>query len=60
MDHGPVLLLKVLFKKYRLYYCRKILAEEGGKLLSKTLPLFVSGEITEDIQNEDLATYTPK
>jgi methionyl-tRNA formyltransferase len=34
-----------------------LLANEGGKLLATTLPLWVAGEIEAREQNHDLATY---
>lgn len=63
MDHGPV----VAQKKVPIQNwpadaetLENILAEEGGKLLSQTIPDWISGKIKETPQNHTLATYCKK
>jgi methionyl-tRNA formyltransferase len=63
MDHGPLLAQK----KIRIEpwpphgkQFDELLAREGGALLARTLPLWVSGDLEAQEQNHDLATYTKK
>lgn len=37
-----------------------LLATEGGNLLAETIPLWLQGEVTPEIQNESQATFTKK
>jgi methionyl-tRNA formyltransferase len=63
MDHGPLLAQKkVVIETWppRGTELDNLLAHEGGKLLAKTLPLYVADEIEPQEQNHDLATYTKK
>ena len=62
MDHGPIVAQKQvdggLYPKAS--ELRKIMAEEGGILLSKILPKWVNGEIIPLQQDDSKATYTKK
>ena len=61
MDHGPVVAQKkVPIPEWppRGRELDALLAREGGALLADILPHWVDGEIIEQIQNHDVATYT--
>lgn len=70
MDHGQIVAQKRLervlapdvngLQTSGARLLRKILAEEGGKLLVETIQKWVSGEITVAPQDESKATYTKK
>ncbi len=55
VDHGAILAQRKIETK-----SRKILAEEGGKLLAETIPRWLAGEIEPKPQDETKATYTKK
>jgi methionyl-tRNA formyltransferase len=63
MDHGPLVAQKRIAITPWPPHGKELddlLAHEGGKLLAKTLPLWVTDEIEPQEQNHDLATYTKK
>lgn len=63
MDHGPIVAQKeVPISPWPLKasLLEKILAYEGGKLLGKIIPKWISGEITAQEQDHAKATYTKK
>jgi methionyl-tRNA formyltransferase len=63
LDHGPLLAQKkVAISPWPPHgkALDELLAHEGGKLLARTLPLWIAGEIEAQEQNHDLATYTRK
>ncbi len=63
VDHGPIVAQEAAIisnwppKKSEL---EKILGTLGGQLLAKTIPLWISGNITPRPQQHDLATFTKK
>ncbi len=63
MDHGRILAQRELnFAICNLQFAilSRQLAELGAKLLIKTLPKYVNGEITPLLQDDSQATYTKK
>lgn len=61
MDHGPIVAQKkIAIPEWppRGRELDVLLAREGGSLLADILPHWVSGEIIEQTQNHDIATYT--
>ncbi len=66
MDHGPIVAqrqwesTKQKTQNPKVSELRKILAEEGGKLLAETIPKWLAGEIKPKPQDESKATYTKK
>lgn len=62
MDHGPIVAQKQIGSSPypKASELRKIMAEEGGILLSKILPKWVNGEIIPLQQDDSKATYTKK
>jgi methionyl-tRNA formyltransferase len=63
MDHGPLLAQKkVRIEPWppRGKQFDELMANEGGALLARTLPLWLKGELEAQEQNHDLATYTKK
>lgn len=63
MDHGPVLAQETLnttLSELDFTRAEKLLAELGGKLLVKTIPLWIGGKITPQEQKHEDATYTKK
>lgn len=62
MDHGPILNQEfVSFDEWpNKLEVEDKLAEVGGKMLARTIPLWMNGEIIEQDQDHKLATYTKK
>lgn len=63
VDHGPIIAQEtttILNWPPKESELEEMLGTLGGKLLAKTIPLWVVGEITPIEQNHDLATYTKK
>lgn len=65
MDHGPIVSCYQLpTTHYQLQpkasELRKTLAREGGKLLARTIPRWIAGEIKAVPQDDSQATYTRK
>ncbi|MEK7568992.1 MAG: methionyl-tRNA formyltransferase [Patescibacteria group bacterium] len=63
VDHGPVVAQeKVTIENWppKGSELEETLGTLGGKLLAKTIPLWVSGAITPQEQDHDQATYTKK
>lgn len=63
MDHGPIIAQKKIALKewpLRNSELENILVPEGGALLARILPEYVSGDITPREQNHDIATYSEK
>lgn len=62
VDHGPIVAQEVV--EFTEWPNKKVvsekLAEVGGKILAKILPLYISGEISPVAQNHDEATFTKK
>jgi len=64
MDHGPILARKELDiasppeVEWDYEFLHDTLAKFGAKLLIETLPKWINGEITPEVQNESMATYT--
>ena len=61
MDHGPILAQRELefpISNFQFPDLRDKLAELGAKLLIKTIPRWINGEITPKPQDESKATYT--
>jgi methionyl-tRNA formyltransferase len=62
MDHGPILNQEFVFfeewpKKMEV---EDKLAQVGGELLAKTIPLWIDGTLDEQEQDHDTATFTKK
>jgi len=62
MDHGPILNQEFVFFEE---WPKKIevedkLAQVGGELLAKTIPLWIDGTLDEQEQDHDTATFTKK
>ena len=59
MDHGPILAVDrfSMQKKYTYSELHNILAELGGELLIRTIPLWIEGKIQAQVQDEGKATY---
>ncbi|MBI5045931.1 MAG: methionyl-tRNA formyltransferase [Candidatus Niyogibacteria bacterium] len=63
MDHGPILAQEELnapLSDLDFAQAERLLAELGGKLLVKTIPLWIAGKITPQEQKHADATYTKK
>ena len=63
MDHGPILMQKILETSkwpIKITELEEKLAKLGGELLTKTIPLWIKGEIKPQEQNHDKATYIDK
>lgn len=63
MDHGPIIAQEIVeTEKWPLKYSEleKILAERGGHLLAETIAQWLDGNIDEQEQDHDQATYTKK
>lgn len=62
MDHGPILTQEfVSFKSWPAKpEVSTTLAEIGGTLLTETIPLYLSGDITPQKQDHSFATFTKK
>jgi len=63
MDHGPILMQEVLdiFNwPPNIKELENIMAKLGGKLLNKTIPLWIEGKIKPQKQNHSEATYIDK
>lgn len=65
MDSGPVLAqarIEIPEEEWppRRSVYEDLLATEGGNLLAETMPLWLSGELPPEPQNESAATYTKK
>lgn len=63
MDHGPIIAQKQITVSdwpVRNSDLERILVPEGGALLASILPLYISDEITPQMQNHDVATYAAK
>ncbi|MEK7647247.1 MAG: methionyl-tRNA formyltransferase [Patescibacteria group bacterium] len=63
MDHGPILAQEVLdipLSGLDFTQTEYLLAELGGKLLVKTIPLWTDGKITPQEQKHTDASYTKK
>jgi len=60
MDHGPILNQEVVFFENwpSKLAVQDELAHLGGQILSETIPLWLNGEIEEQEQDHDLATFT--
>lgn len=61
VDHGPIVgvsKLKIQKTKFNFSQLSKKLADLSAKLLIKTIPKWVNGEIQSRPQNDDLATYS--
>jgi len=61
IDHGPIVAnYKLQITNYKITYeeLLKELATKGAKLLAKTLPKWINGEIKPEPQDESKATYT--
>src|SRR3989344_5875133 len=60
MDHGPILAVERLSmqKNYTYSELHNMLAELGGNLLIRTIPLWAEGKIQAKAQDEARATYT--
>lgn len=60
MDHGPILSQElVVFNEWNGNE-RDILADIGGRLLANTIPLWLAGNIEEQEQIHEAATFTKK
>ncbi|NBV77631.1 methionyl-tRNA formyltransferase [bacterium] len=60
MDHGPIIAQKIVPVPDWPPYGRvldALLAKEGAQLLAQALPQYLSGEITPQEQQHDVATY---
>ncbi len=67
LDHGPLVAQKKIhdlgftIQEYpKASALRKVLAEEGGKLLAEILPKWMNGEIEAKSQDDSKATFTKK
>lgn len=62
MDHGPIVAQESISLSPDTYYpdLAGELAERGGKLLAKTIPQWLSGELAAHEQDHNTATYTKK
>jgi len=62
MDHGPIVLQeKVIINEWtQKDIFESEMAEIGGSLLSKVIPLWISGEINAEHQNHSIASFTLK
>ncbi len=65
VDHGPLLTQEVVKIEERAWPMRgreldTLLAERGGELLAKTLPLWIEGQITPTEQDHARATFCQK
>ncbi len=62
MDHGPIISSSKVPLKENITYpeAEKLLAYEGAKIFSSTLPLFMEGKIKGTPQDHKSATYTSK
>lgn len=63
MDHGPIVAQKEIeTEEWPPYFedLEKKLAEEGGKLLAETIPIWVYGKIKAKEQDHSNATFTKK
>jgi methionyl-tRNA formyltransferase len=60
MDHGPIAAVERfdIRKKYAYPELHNALAELGGDLLIRTIPLWVAGKIQAQEQDDSQATYT--
>ena len=60
MDHGPIAAVErfSIQKKYAYPELHNALAELGGDLLLRTIPLWTEGKIRAQAQNDPEATYT--
>jgi methionyl-tRNA formyltransferase len=60
LDHGPIIAQKKVAPPYwpmRGRELDELLAHEGGALLTRMLPAWLSGEIEAHPQNDDVATF---
>ncbi len=63
MDHGPIVAQEnVEVSPWPPHYgtLEKLLGVSGGHLLANTLPAWIAGEVVEQEQNHNIATYTKK
>jgi methionyl-tRNA formyltransferase len=62
MDHGPIVAQKeITVNKWPTYEdFEEMMASEGARLLSETLPEWIAGTLTEKPQDHSAATYTKK
>ncbi len=63
VDHGPIVAQeKIIIENWppKGSELEEILGALGGKLLAKTIPLWVAGTVTPQPQDHDNATYTKK
>lgn len=60
MDHGPILTQEfVIFEKWPTRpEVEQILAQKGGEILAKIIPQWISGQIAEQEQDHQAATFT--
>src|SRR3989344_5980315 len=60
MDHGPIVAVErfSIQKRYAYPELHNALAELGGDLLLRTIPLWAAGKIQVQAQNDSEATYT--
>ncbi len=62
MDHGPILNREII--KFDEWPAKVVVEEKlaniGGELLAKTIPLFLAGELKPENQNHSEATFTKK
>jgi methionyl-tRNA formyltransferase len=62
MDHGPIVAQKEIMVTEWIPYeqFEAMMGQEGGKLLSRILPQWISGEVTEKEQDHSIATHCSK
>ncbi len=63
MDHGPILnqeIVEITDWPPKASVLEETLGKEGGRLLAKTIPIWVSGKISPQEQDHSQATYTKK
>ncbi|KND51116.1 MAG: methionyl-tRNA formyltransferase [Parcubacteria bacterium C7867-003] len=62
VDHGPILAQEEINIEWPPHFedIEKIAGQIGGKMLSKIINPWISGEIVETEQNHELATFTKK
>ena len=63
MDHGPIIAQARIEPEdwpVGAVMLEELLAHEGGKLLAEAIPLWVAGELPEEVQNHTKATFSQK